>query len=137
MHFKLIVAFVEDAKTDAIMVGSGTALADDPELTARRGDRVIATPTRVLVDSRLRVSPKARLFDCPDRCETLVMTRASRAHRIPRVTARVLLVSASRASLSRSQRDSSQPAPAMSNVLDGSTMKRLRREIWLMKNQRL
>jgi len=45
-----------------VVVGSGTALADDPALTARRGMRVVRRPARVLVDSRLRVSPRAKLF---------------------------------------------------------------------------
>lgn len=49
-------------RVDAVMVGSGTALADDPELTARRGERVVRTPVRVLIDGRLRVPASARLF---------------------------------------------------------------------------
>lgn len=47
---------------DAVMVGSATALADDPELSARRGDRVLRWPVRVLVDGSLRVPARARLF---------------------------------------------------------------------------
>jgi diaminohydroxyphosphoribosylaminopyrimidine deaminase/5-amino-6-(5-phosphoribosylamino)uracil reductase len=47
---------------DAIAVGSGTAVADDPELTARRGDRVVHRPLPVVVDSRLCLSPTARLL---------------------------------------------------------------------------
>ncbi len=50
------------ARTDAVIVGSGTALADDPELTARAGARVLHRPLRVVVDSRLRLSPRARLL---------------------------------------------------------------------------
>lgn len=50
------------AASDALMVGSGTALADDPELTARRAGKLLHRPVRVLVDSRLRVSPQARLY---------------------------------------------------------------------------
>jgi len=50
------------ARVDAVLVGSGTALADDPELTARRGGRVAHRPVRVLVDSKLRVAPGARIF---------------------------------------------------------------------------
>jgi diaminohydroxyphosphoribosylaminopyrimidine deaminase/5-amino-6-(5-phosphoribosylamino)uracil reductase len=48
------------ARADAILVASGTALADDPALTVRsvRGP----SPRRVLLDSKLRVSPSARLF---------------------------------------------------------------------------
>lgn len=49
------------AATDAILVGSGTALADDPALTARRGARVVQRPLRILLDSRLRVGTGARL----------------------------------------------------------------------------
>jgi diaminohydroxyphosphoribosylaminopyrimidine deaminase/5-amino-6-(5-phosphoribosylamino)uracil reductase len=50
------------AHSDAVAVGSGTALADDPRLTARRGGRVVHRPIRVLFDSRLRVPPTARLL---------------------------------------------------------------------------
>ena len=49
------------AAVDAVMVGSGTARADDPALTARRGGRVVHAPVRVLVDSRLRIPVSAQL----------------------------------------------------------------------------
>ncbi len=49
------------AETDAILVGAETALADDPELTARRGGRVVHRPVRIVADSRLRLPPGARL----------------------------------------------------------------------------
>lgn len=49
------------ARVDGIVVGSGTALADDPALTARRGGRTVHRPVRVVVDSRLRVPPGAKL----------------------------------------------------------------------------
>lgn len=49
-------------RADAVMVGSATALADDPSLSVRRDGRVLRTPVRVLVDSRLRVPVGARLF---------------------------------------------------------------------------
>src|SRR5690606_32345029 len=48
--------------TDAIAIGAESALADDPALTARRGARVVHRPVRVVLDSRLRVPPRARLF---------------------------------------------------------------------------
>ena len=51
--------------SDAVLVGSGTALADDPELSARRGDRVLRWPVRVLIDGSLRVPASARLFAEP------------------------------------------------------------------------
>ncbi len=46
---------------DAILVGAETVLKDDPELTCRlvRGKN----PLRIVVDSRLRTSPEARVFD--------------------------------------------------------------------------
>ena len=50
------------AETDAVLVGSGTALIDDPALTARSGGRVVQRPVRIVVDSRLRVPPRAKLF---------------------------------------------------------------------------
>lgn len=50
------------ARMDGIVVGSGTALADDPELTVRRGGRVVHRPLRIVVDGALRVGPGARLY---------------------------------------------------------------------------
>jgi 2,5-diamino-6-(ribosylamino)-4(3H)-pyrimidinone 5'-phosphate reductase len=49
------------AWADAVMVGSNTALADNPSLTVRRASGV--SPLRVVVDSRLRVPPESRVFD--------------------------------------------------------------------------
>jgi diaminohydroxyphosphoribosylaminopyrimidine deaminase/5-amino-6-(5-phosphoribosylamino)uracil reductase len=48
------------ARHDAVMVGIGTALADDPDLTVR--DLGMShQPLRIVVDSRLRLSPDSRL----------------------------------------------------------------------------
>ena len=49
---------------DAILVGSGTALADDPRLN-RRQNKAFGPNTRVVMDRRLRLGPEARLFDVP------------------------------------------------------------------------
>jgi diaminohydroxyphosphoribosylaminopyrimidine deaminase/5-amino-6-(5-phosphoribosylamino)uracil reductase len=69
------------ARVDAICVGSGTARADDPELTARRGDRVVHRPRRILVDSRLSTPPRARLFADPRHPATVLCARGAPAPR--------------------------------------------------------
>jgi diaminohydroxyphosphoribosylaminopyrimidine deaminase / 5-amino-6-(5-phosphoribosylamino)uracil reductase len=46
---------------DAILVGSGTALADDPLLTCRLPGLERRSPVRVVVDRRLRLDPASRL----------------------------------------------------------------------------
>jgi len=47
---------------DAILVGSGTVLADDPRLDRRRG-KADGAIVRVVLDRRLRTAPTARLFE--------------------------------------------------------------------------
>lgn len=50
-------------EVDAIMVGVGTVLADNPELTTRLPDKNDSRdPVRVILDSHLRTPPDARLF---------------------------------------------------------------------------
>ncbi len=61
------------AEHDALMVGVETVRADDPQLTCRlpRGGR---DPLRVVVDSRLRTPPDARLFGVASTAPTLIAT---------------------------------------------------------------
>ncbi|SCE52624.1 diaminohydroxyphosphoribosylaminopyrimidine deaminase / 5-amino-6-(5-phosphoribosylamino)uracil reductase [Streptomyces sp. DvalAA-14] len=57
------------AEADAVVVGSGTLLADDPQLAARGVDGAIQ-PLRVVVDTRARIAPGARVLD--DAAPTLI-----------------------------------------------------------------
>ena len=51
-------------RVDAILVGSSTVVVDDPQLTARPDGQLSARqPLRVVVDSRGRTPPMARVFD--------------------------------------------------------------------------
>jgi diaminohydroxyphosphoribosylaminopyrimidine deaminase/5-amino-6-(5-phosphoribosylamino)uracil reductase len=58
-------------RVDAIMVGSGTACADNPGLTVRDGTR---TPYRIVVDSVGRLSPRARVFTDEQADHTIIAT---------------------------------------------------------------
>jgi diaminohydroxyphosphoribosylaminopyrimidine deaminase / 5-amino-6-(5-phosphoribosylamino)uracil reductase len=68
------------AVVDAIMVGSGTVLADDPHLTVREGDELAEQqPLRVVLDRRHRLQGPyghgARVLD--DAAETVVLDTAA------------------------------------------------------------
>ena len=58
------------AACDAVLVGAGTAVRDDPELTVRLVSG--ASPTRVILDSTLRLPSSAKVFRSD--AATLVMT---------------------------------------------------------------
>lgn len=68
------------ALVDAVVVGVGTALADDPQLTVRR----VAgpNPARVVIDPNGRLTPAARLL-ADDGVRRLVITGAQAALDLP------------------------------------------------------
>jgi diaminohydroxyphosphoribosylaminopyrimidine deaminase/5-amino-6-(5-phosphoribosylamino)uracil reductase len=49
------------AQHDAVLIGVGTALADDPELTCRLPGLNAKQLVRIVVDSKVRLSPSSRL----------------------------------------------------------------------------
>jgi diaminohydroxyphosphoribosylaminopyrimidine deaminase/5-amino-6-(5-phosphoribosylamino)uracil reductase len=51
---------------DAVLVGAGTVLADDPRLTRRLGKNRTTPHRRIVLDGRLRVPETARLFRDPE-----------------------------------------------------------------------
>ncbi len=67
--------------TDAVLVGVGTVLIDDPALTARTGARfnrlAAQQPCRIVVDSRLRTPLKARVLRQQDKAKTMIVTTAA------------------------------------------------------------
>lgn len=62
------------ASHDAIMVGTGTVLADDPQLTCRLPGGSHRSPVRVVIDRHLRVPPTARLIAEARRVPTWILT---------------------------------------------------------------
>jgi len=60
-------------RVDAIMVGSGTVIADDPQLTTRLDDGG-RDAVRVVLDSTLKTSPQATLYTQSSQAKTLLVT---------------------------------------------------------------
>jgi diaminohydroxyphosphoribosylaminopyrimidine deaminase/5-amino-6-(5-phosphoribosylamino)uracil reductase len=63
------------ATHDAVVIGSGTALADDPTLTCRLPGLDDRAPVRVVLDGRLRLPPTSRLATSARAVPTWVVTR--------------------------------------------------------------
>lgn len=65
-------------QVDAVLVGVGTVLTDNPSLTARTGAQLqnlsARQPLRIIVDSRLRVPSNAQVLSQQHKARTLVAT---------------------------------------------------------------
>jgi diaminohydroxyphosphoribosylaminopyrimidine deaminase/5-amino-6-(5-phosphoribosylamino)uracil reductase len=60
------------SRLDAVVVGSQTVIEDNPELTVRHVEG--RSPLRIIVDSELRISPSARVFQQAERERTWVLS---------------------------------------------------------------
>jgi diaminohydroxyphosphoribosylaminopyrimidine deaminase/5-amino-6-(5-phosphoribosylamino)uracil reductase len=58
---------------DAILVGAGTVAADDPRLTTRLKDRAGKDPIRIVLDTRLRTAPTAKVLRHSSPVETFLV----------------------------------------------------------------
>ncbi len=67
------------AECDAVLVGSGTVLKDDPGLNA--GRRGSASPIKIVLDSRLRTPLRARLFGTRRRPSKVILAISDHASR--------------------------------------------------------
>jgi diaminohydroxyphosphoribosylaminopyrimidine deaminase / 5-amino-6-(5-phosphoribosylamino)uracil reductase len=89
-------------QTDAILIGVDTALIDDPSLTTRLVDvHDRRDPLRVILDSRLRLSPDARMLRQESAAQTWVFCGETACHQkeaqLCKAGARVVRVPTNRA----------------------------------------
>lgn len=82
------------ATADAVMTGSGTVLADDPQLTVRMAQG--RSPVRIVVDSRLQIPVNSRLMEEAGKIPVIIAAIRGEAAKIKALTdkgAEVLLCS--------------------------------------------
>jgi len=83
-------------KVDAILVGIGTVLRDNPELTIRLGKKYNRQPTPIVLDSRLKIPFESKLL-APGRnpiIATTSMADPKKVEDLQKIGARVLVVDA-------------------------------------------
>jgi diaminohydroxyphosphoribosylaminopyrimidine deaminase/5-amino-6-(5-phosphoribosylamino)uracil reductase len=57
-----------------IMVGIGTVLKDDPELTTRREGKISLNPIRIIIDSKAKIPLEAKVLQCDEKTKTIIAT---------------------------------------------------------------
>lgn len=61
-------------RVSGIMVGIGTVLKDDPELTTRREGVISKNPIRIIIDSTAKVPLEAKVLKCNEKTKTIIVT---------------------------------------------------------------
>lgn len=69
------------AEANAILIGSGTAHADDPDLTCRLPGMAARSPVRVVLDSACSLSPESRLLRTSGSVPVMIFTTPDAALR--------------------------------------------------------
>jgi diaminohydroxyphosphoribosylaminopyrimidine deaminase/5-amino-6-(5-phosphoribosylamino)uracil reductase len=72
-------------RVDAVLVGIGTVLADDPMLDPRDARHVRRTPARVVLDTHARLPADSKLVRTADRIRTIVVTTRTGSVDLPGV----------------------------------------------------
>ena len=62
------------ARHDAIMIGIGTALADNPQLTCRIAGMEVYSPRRIITDSTLKLPLSSPLVETANQIPTIILT---------------------------------------------------------------
>jgi len=57
-----------------IMVGIGTVLTDDPELTTRRQGILSKNPIRIIIDSTAKIPLNSKVLKCDEKTKTIIVT---------------------------------------------------------------
>ncbi|MBW8304436.1 MAG: RibD family protein, partial [Brevundimonas sp.] len=82
------------ASHDAILIGVGTALADDPQLTVRQPGLEDRQPVRIVMDSRQRLDPDSKLVRSAGASPVILVTVQLPAPALARAGVEVIQVHA-------------------------------------------
>ncbi|MBU3155474.1 bifunctional diaminohydroxyphosphoribosylaminopyrimidine deaminase/5-amino-6-(5-phosphoribosylamino)uracil reductase RibD [Clostridium estertheticum] len=61
-------------RVSGIMVGIGTVLSDNPELTTRREGKISTNPVRIIIDSTAKIPLDSKVLKCDEKTKTIIVT---------------------------------------------------------------